>query len=147
MKYSTARQGRVFVVRLESGDILHECIEGLAAREGIRCGFCVALGGAAGGSRLVVGPEERVDDRVVPQLVDLCGIHEYGGVGTIFPDESGAPVLHMHAACGRGESSRVGCVRAGVDTWLVGEVVVVELLDCDAVRARHDETGFDLLEP
>ena len=30
MKYSQASLGRVFVVRLEDGDIVHECLERLA---------------------------------------------------------------------------------------------------------------------
>ncbi len=35
MKYSQAKQGRIFIVRLEDGDCLHEEIENLAKNESI----------------------------------------------------------------------------------------------------------------
>jgi predicted DNA-binding protein with PD1-like motif len=145
MRYTRASQGRVFVVRLEEGDVLHESIEELARREGVQRAVCLGLGGAQDGGRLVVGPHSSADGEVVPQVIALNGIHEFAAVGTLFPNESGEPVVHMHAACGRGESSRVGCVRVGVDTWLVGEVVVIELVDCEAIRVRQNDTGFELL--
>jgi predicted DNA-binding protein with PD1-like motif len=145
MRYTRANQGRVFVVRLEEGDVLHESIEELARREGVHRAVCLGLGGVQEGGRLVVGPEHAADGTFVPQVINLDGIHEFAAVGTLFPNESGEPVVHMHAACGRGESSRVGCVRVGVETWLVGEIVVIELLDCEAVRVRQKDTGFELL--
>ena len=57
----------------------------------------------------------------------LGGIHEVLGVGTLFVDESGHPRLHMHAAAGREGKAVVGCTRAGVEVWLVGEVVLLEI--------------------
>jgi hypothetical protein len=53
-------------------------------------------------------------------------VHEIAGVGTIFPDESGAPVLHMHAAMGRDGVTRAGCIRPGIEVWQLGEVVILE---------------------
>ena len=35
MKFSSAQLGRVFVLRLEDGEIVHECIERFAAEHGI----------------------------------------------------------------------------------------------------------------
>ena len=35
MKYSSAQLGRVLVIRLEDGDVVHECIERAARTEGI----------------------------------------------------------------------------------------------------------------
>ena len=101
MRYSQARQGRTFVIRLEDGDIVHESIELLARREGVRAGHLIILGGADAGSSLVVGPERsRGVSPVTPMSLDLDDAREVAGVGTLFPDESGTPVLHMHMACG-----------------------------------------------
>ena len=36
MKYSQAKQGRVFVIRLEDGDVIHEEIEKFAREKGIK---------------------------------------------------------------------------------------------------------------
>ena len=47
----------------------------------------------------------------------LDGVHEIAGVGTIFPDKDHKPVLHMHIAGGREESTITGCVRRGVRVW------------------------------
>lgn len=58
MKYSQVSQGRVFVIRLEDGDIIHEEIEALAEKEAVQAAtLTIFLGGDQGG-RLVVGPED-----------------------------------------------------------------------------------------
>jgi predicted DNA-binding protein with PD1-like motif len=67
-------------------------------------------------------------------------------VGTIFPNEAGEPVLHMHTASGREGGATVGCTRAGVQTWLVGEVVMIELVGSQARRKLDAATGFQLLD-
>ena len=48
-------------------------------------------------------------------------VHEIVGTGTLFPNENGEPVLHMHVACGRNEGTVTGCVRRGVKTWHILE--------------------------
>jgi predicted DNA-binding protein with PD1-like motif len=55
MRYSTARMGRIFVIRLEDGEVLHETIERFAEEQGIRAAALIIVGGADEGSRLVVG--------------------------------------------------------------------------------------------
>jgi predicted DNA-binding protein with PD1-like motif len=67
-------------------------------------------------------------------------------VGTLFPDEQGQAVLHLHAAFGRDDRATAGCIRRGVTTWVIGEVVVIELTGSDAVRRVDPVTGFELLE-
>ncbi|MBV5323446.1 DNA-binding protein, partial [bacterium] len=57
----------------------------------------------------------------VERLLDEA--HEIAGVGTIFPDEEGNPITHVHMACGRKDSVVVGCVRAGVKVWHVMEII------------------------
>ncbi|MBT3380466.1 MAG: DNA-binding protein [Lentisphaerae bacterium] len=146
MKVAGGNVGRVFFLRLEDGDVLHESVEQFARDVGIQHGACWFLGGADTGSKLIVGPEDGRAERIVPTLAALDGVHEAAGVGTIVPGESGEPILHMHAVFGRGEATRSGCVRAGVATWLIGEVVVLEVLDCPATRRRDPASGFELLE-
>jgi predicted DNA-binding protein with PD1-like motif len=84
---------------------------------------------------------------VVPLERVLRGVHEAAGVGTIFPDDAGRPVLHLHAAFGRDDQTAAGCIRRGVITWVVGEAIVIELLGSAAHRARDQELGFEVLEP
>ena len=147
MKHSEARTGRVFILRLEDGDVLHECVERFAAERGVASATVVAVGGADTASRIVVGPEQDRSSPVVPRVHEISGAHELAGVGTLFPDETGRPVLHMHAALGRNETATVGCVRTGVRTWHVLEVVLTELEGSRARRLPDATTGFKLLVP
>ena len=94
------------------------------------------VGGAQDGSRLVVGPEAECGDAIIPIIHALRGIQEVLGVGTLFPDEAGKPVLHMHAAAGREGQATVGCTRAGVEVWLVGEVVLLQILGAAGERKK-----------
>jgi predicted DNA-binding protein with PD1-like motif len=146
VKYSSASLGRALIVRLEDGDVVHECIEEAARAEGIGRAAVLLLGGADRGSRVVVGPEDGRAATIVPMERVLQGIHEMAGVGTLFPDEAGQPVLHVHAAFGRDASVTAGCIRRGVLTWVVGEVVIIELLGSEATRRTDPATGFELLD-
>ena len=147
MKYSQAKQGRTFVIRLEDGEILHEEIEQLARRESIKAAALIVVGGADAGSRLIVGPEKAREKPIRPVETVLEDVHEMVGTGTLFPDENGEPMLHMHVAGGRQTSTITGCVRQGVKTWHVMEVVLFELVDTSGVRVFDSQTGFKLLEP
>lgn len=147
VKYSQARQGRIFVIRLEDGDILHEEIEKFAEMQGVRAAALLAVGGADRESALVVGPAEGRVKPIVPLEHILEDVHEVAGVGTLFPDDAGKPVLHMHGAFGRKDSTITGCVRAGVRVWHVLEVILIELMDTAASRQPDEATGFKLLQP
>lgn len=147
MKYSEAKMGRVFVVRLEQDEILHEVIEKFAADKKICAAACIALGAADKGSRFVVGPEDGNARPVVPMELLLAEAHEIAGTGTIFPDEEGSPMLHMHLATGRQDSTITGCVRKGVKVWQIIEVIIFELLDTEAMRKKSEPVGFFVLEP
>ena len=147
MRYSEARQGRCFVIRLEDGDVLHEEIERFAAQQGIRAASLIVVGEADEGSRLVVGPEQGRASPVVPMEHVLDNVHEVAGVGTLFPDGQGKPMLHVHMACGRNSSTVTGCVRRGVKVWQVMEIVLIELVGTSAARKLDAATGFELLEP
>jgi predicted DNA-binding protein with PD1-like motif len=147
MRYSQAGLGRVFVLRLEDGDTLPQTVEEFAREHSVRHAMCLLLGGAKGGSRLVVGPENGEERPPRPVTLPLDEVHEMAAVGTIFPDREGNPSLHMHASCGRGDKAVTGCVRPGVDIWKVGELVLLELTGTSARRDEDPETGFLLLSP
>lgn len=147
MKYSEAKQGRTFIIRLEDGDILHEKIEEFARIHSIEAAALIAIGGADAGSKLVVGPEQGRGKSISPMEHILDDVHEIAGVGTIFPDKDHNPVLHMHIACGREESTITGCVRRGVKVWHLLEVILIELVDSKARRVFDEQLGFALLEP
>ncbi len=147
MKHAAASPGRSFILRLEDGEVLHEQLESFALENGIAAASVIVVGGADDGSRLVVGPRDGRASPVEPMHHVLEGVHELSGCGSIFPDEEGAPLLHMHASCGRAGSSVTGCVRAGVKVWLIMEVIIQELTGAEAVRRRDPVNGFALLDP
>lgn len=147
MKYSEAKQGRIFVIRLEDGDIVHDEIERFASEKSIVAASLIIVGGADQKSKFVVGPEEGRRTPVVPMEHVLDEVHEIAGVGTLFPDDEGNPVLHMHMACGRKSATITGCIREGVRVWHVMEVILFELADTTGVRTHDSETGFKLLQP
>lgn len=147
MRYSQARLGRTFVLRLEHQETVHEIVEAFSREKGIRAASVIALGGADRESVLVTGPEREDQRPLVTKRTVLDDVHEVMGTGTIFPDEAGCPVLHMHMACGRGDLALAGCIRQGVKVWLYMEVVIQEIVDFAGIRKADQETGFNLLEP
>lgn len=147
MKFSQAKQGRIFVLRLEDGDVVHEVIEQFARDQGIQAAALVIIGGADSDSRLVVGPEAgRAPDIVAMEQV-LEEVHEAAGTGTLFPDAEGTPLLHMHMACGRKDNTVTGCIRQGVKVWHIMEVILFELVECTARRMPEPPMGLKFLQP
>ena len=145
MQFSEGKLGRIFALRLTDGERLPDVLEGFALEQGIQGALVFYLGGAQHGSRVVVGPEAG-KEAVVPMIHVLQGIQEALAVGTIFPNEAGKPVMHLHAASGREGGATVGCTRAGVEVWLVGEVVILEILGTSGQRLKDPESGFELLQ-
>ncbi len=145
MQYDEGKIGRIFALRLESGDRLPDAVEEFAREHSVRNAMAIYVGGAGAESKFVVGPDQTRQDAVIPLIHTLGGIHEVVGVGTLFPDEDGNPVLHMHAAAGREGKATAGCTRAGVDVWLVGEVILLEIAGMNGTRKKDPDTGFDLL--
>jgi predicted DNA-binding protein with PD1-like motif len=144
MKVAEGTLGRVFVLRLEHGERLPDCVEQFALERGVARAFCALVGGVDGGT-LVTGPVDANAMPPVPALSALLGAHEAAAVGTLFPDAEGRPRLHMHGAFGRGEETRVGCIRPGIDVWTIGEFMIIELLGMEMTRRRDLATGFELL--
>ena len=146
MRFTEAKLGRVFVLRLHDSDHLPDVLESFAAEKNVSAALCFFLGGAKENSRVVVGPKNGNALPPEPMVTLLEGVHEACGVGTIFADEEGKPKLHMHTSFGRSENTITGCVRMGVEVWQIGEVVMLELTGATAQRAKDKETGFEFLE-
>lgn len=144
MKACEGTMGRIFVLRLEEGDRLPDCIESFAAKKGVSVGQVILVGGIGDGE-VVVGPRNSSERPPQPMLLPVDGAHEVVGVGVLAPGEDGKPVLHMHAALGRSGNTLTGCLRPGVNTWLVGEAIVYEVLGANVFRAKDEDSGFVLL--
>jgi predicted DNA-binding protein with PD1-like motif len=145
MKSSEGKIGRIFLLRLEDGDILPDCIERFAAEKSIKTGQVVLVGGVGSG-QVVTGPRRSDEMPPDPLLIPVDGAHEVLGVGVLAPDGSGRPVLHIHASLGRAGKTLTGCLRPGVTTWLVGEAIIYEITGLEAKRLPDAKSGFDLLE-
>jgi len=145
MKASEGKIGRVFILRLEDGDVVPDCIEKFAEEKGIKVGQVVLVGGIGAG-QVVVGPRKTEEMPPEPVLLPVDGAHEVEGVGIIAPDKDGKPVLHIHASLGRGGRTLTGCLRPGVKTWLVGEAVIYEILGAAVKRLPDKASGFSLME-
>jgi len=145
MKACEGQYGRVFVIRLEDHDVIPTCIESFAEEKRISVGQVLLIGGIGKG-QVVVGPRYSDEMPPEPMLVPLEGAHEVVGVGIIAPNEKGKPVLHIHAALGRSGKTTTGCLRPGVNTWIIGEVVICEIVGTNATRVFDKDTGFELLQ-
>lgn len=146
MKACEGRIGRVFVIRLEDEEVVPEYIERFAEEKGVSVGHAILVGGIGGGD-VVVGPRRSEVMPPEPMLLPINGAHEVVGMGILAPGEDGKPILHIHAALGRAGQTMTGCLRQGVTTWLVGEVILYEILGADMVRIKNKQSRFELLEP
>ena len=144
MQASEGTIGRVFIIRLEDGDVIPGCIEAFAAKKKIGIAAVTLIGGIGEG-QIVVGPRYSNSMPPEPMLIPLDGAHEVVGIGLIATDSRGTPKLHMHASLGRSGQTRTGCLRPGVKTWIVGEAVMYEIIGVCAVRKLDKKTGFELL--
>lgn len=145
MKASEGQIGRVFVLRLEDGDVVPDCIERFAAEKSIQVGQVILIGGIGGGE-VVVGPRRSEEMPPDPLLLPVDGAREVVGAGILAPDKDGKPVLHIHASLGRAGQTLTGCLRPGVTTWLVGEAIIYEIVGTSAKRLPDKASGFNLLE-
>lgn len=146
MRAAEGKIGRIFVIRLEDGDIIPNCIENFAKEKNIRCAQVIMVGGIGKGS-IVVGPRHSEKMPPDPMLLPIDGAHEVAAVGVLAPNESGEPILHIHGALGRAGHTITGCLRQGVSTWLVDEVILLEITGAKVIRAKDPKSGFSLLQP
>jgi len=146
MKAAEGKIGRVFVLRLEDGDMVPGCIERFAAEKGVQVGFALLVGGVGSGE-VVVGPEVSSARPAKPMFRGVSDAHEVAAVGVLAPDAQGRPVLHIHGSLGRAGATVSGCFRKGLKTWVTGEVILYEVTGTPAVRLDDPVAGFALLEP
>ncbi len=145
MKASEGKIGRVFMMRLEHGDIVPDCIEHFAEQNGVSSGYVLLIGGIGGGE-IVSGPRRSDEMPPDPLLLPVDGAHEVLGGGILAPGEDGKPTLHLHAALGRAGKTMTGCLRPGVSTWLVGEAILYEITGVGMLRVKDKKSGFIFLD-
>lgn len=147
MLYSEGKPGRVFVIRLEDGDLLPDCLEEFAAEQKIKVGLIHLVGGLREGC-LVVGPESSDLENVTPLYKETDGRpKETLSLGIIIPDQSGRPRAHLHGALGRENETLVGCLRPGIKTWLMGEVIIQEITGTASERVLDRKNQLSFLKP
>ncbi len=114
-------------------------------RHKISVGHVVIIGGIGSGE-VVSGPKNSNESPPQPIVLPVDGAHEVLGGGILAPNEKGKAELHLHAALGRAGATLTGCLRQGVSTWLVGEVIIYEILGTNAERIMDTKSGFRLLK-
>lgn len=131
--------GRVFAIRLEEGEILHEAIEAFCRENGILRASVTLTGAVGPGSVMVSGPKVPVGEIIEPETIVLADPCELSGVGTVFPDEGGNPLVHIHGSVGRRGFVAIGDLHPKMIVWLVMEVVLIELTGEGPVRVESDQ--------
>ena len=144
MKATEATVGRVFILRLEDGDLIPDCIEQYAAAQEVRVAHVLLLGGVGAGS-VVSGPRDSVTMPPDVMRVPVDGVHETLAVGLLVPDEAGVSHLHIHGALGRAGNTLTGCLRDGVITWFTVEAVLTEIVSYSVNRQPDVRSGLSLL--
>lgn len=142
MDYDIGKIGRVVVARGFEGEDIYAEIERIAAREDIRAATVLLVGGVRA-AKVVVGPKSPTGP-IEPRYTEFDDAREIAGVGTIFWDDD-KPVLHLHAAIGRGDETIIGCPRGGASVFCVLEVVIIEIEGVDATRAMGPGLALKLL--
>ena len=84
MKACEGQLGRVFVIRLEDGDVVPKCIERFAEENGVSVAHVILVGGIGDGE-VVVGPRRSEERPPQPMLLPIDGAHEVAGVGVLAP--------------------------------------------------------------
>lgn len=142
MEYTQGTLGRVFLARLSDGDSIYDAVTEIASKENVRVGAVMAMGGMRSG-KVVTGPESP-HGTVVPIVNEFDDARELVGFGTLVWIED-KPSLHFHGGIGNHEEVMIGCPRIAMATYLVLEVVIIELLGIEATRVMDPEYGVHVL--
>ena len=135
--------GRVFLLKFEDKDNLLDEIKKMAVREKVKVGTIMLLGGVRSAG-IVTGPKEAVIPPD-PMWSDFSDAREILGFGTLFWNDD-EPMIHLHAAVGRGNETLTGCIRKNSSVYLVVEAVISELLGINARKAMNEKAGLAMLE-
>lgn len=143
MKYQVGKIGRVVVARFEDKEDVLGDLTSIAKKEGISAAAFYLVGGMREG-KIVVGPEK---DELPPTPVwrELGESHEVVGFGTIF-HQNNEPKVHLHAAFGKKDAVKVGCLRENSSTFLVLDAVIIELSGINAAREFDPVSGLNILK-
>lgn len=143
MNYQIGSAGRVVVGRFEDKEDILDSIIHIARKEDLRSAVFHLVGGIRQG-RVVVGPE-REEFPPSPVWKEISESHEVLGTGTIFWDGN-EPKIHFHGAFGKKDMIKVGCLRGQSETFLVLEVIIIEITGIEARREFDPVSGLTLLK-
>lgn len=143
MQYSEGKTGRVFTLKLHEGDPVYNSIKLLATNEKLERAVLWIIGGVKNG-KVIVGPEDSDERPIKPLHIAFKEAHEILATGTLFPDEENQPSLHIHSALGRNGTTITGCPRINLESWLITEIIIMEIIDEKPIR-KVDKNGFHLL--
>lgn len=126
MEYTQGKLGRVFVARLHDGESIYDEVYNICVREGIRYASVQAMGGIRGATNTTGEGRELV------------------GLGTVVPDQN-KPILHFHAGIGLEKEAFIGNPRDRIRVHMLMEVVIMEIMGIDAMRAFDKELDCKVL--
>ena len=142
-KYQVGKTGRVVVARFEDKEDVLGNLSIIAKKEGISAAAFYLVGGMGEGKFVVV--TEKVELPPSPVWRDLGESDEVVGFGSIF-NQNNEPRVHLHAAFGKKDTVKVGCLRENSQTFLVLEAVIIELSGINAVREFDPVSGLNILK-
>ena len=143
MKYQVGEIGKVILAHFEDGDEIISNLVAIVRRERIRGGVFYLLGGITQG-RIVVGPMNDDVRPPEPTWREIIDSHETLAIGTVFW-QGDEPRIHIHGTYGKFDSVKTGCLRDEAKTFLVLEVVMLELKGINAVREIDPDIHMALL--
>ncbi|MEN8262589.1 MAG: DUF296 domain-containing protein [Nitrospirota bacterium] len=143
MKYQIGKPGRMIVAKFDDHDDVLGNLVDIAKKEDVKAGVFYLVGGMREG-KIVVGPET---DDLPPKPVwkELGESHEIIGIGTIFW-QGDEPKIHFHAAFGKKDMVKVGCLREKSETFLILEAIIIEMEGINATREIDPAIGMPLLK-
>ena len=142
MEYNVGHIGRVIAARLFEGEDLYESIVSLARKEDIQAATVLITGGIRK-ANVVIGPKQETP-KIEPEFQSFTGPGEALGVGTLYPGSDG-PSLHIHTGIGKKNSVIIGCPRGGAKTFLILEIMILEIKGINGQRIWDEEKGLHLL--
>jgi predicted DNA-binding protein with PD1-like motif len=143
VKYQVGEIGKVILAHFEDGDEIISNLVALVRRERIKGGVFYLLGGITQ-ARIVVGPMNDDVRPPEPTWREIIDSHETLAIGTVFW-QGDEPRIHIHGTYGKFDSVKTGCLRDEAKTFLVLEVVMLELKGINAVREIDPDIHMALL--
>ncbi len=101
--------------------------------------------GAIKEADIVSGPKE---DVIPPQPYwhKIEEAHEVVGTGNIFKGEKGEPHIHIHSTFAKKEMIKMGCIREKTRTFLLLEVIILEIKGSVLSKGIDEKTGLLMLK-